>query len=193
MPPDHGREFGGGVAETSLNPIALAALVLASILILALPRKYIAVPLLAVTFLVPLSQVIVIAGSHFFVLRIAILAGLAKLTMGRGKAGKSLIAGGYNSIDRAFVWCTLVQAVCVVLLFGPSALTNQLGVVLDFLGAYFVLRHAIQNKEELERALKCLAVVCCVLAVCMVIEQVKLVNIFALIGGGTATPHIREG
>ncbi len=193
MPPEHAREFGGGASESALNPISLVLLILASILILALPRKYVIVPLLAVTFLIPLSQVIVIAGSHFFVLRIAILAGLAKMSMAVTQSGESLLAGGYNSIDRVFLWCTLCQAFCVMLLFGPSAFANQVGVLLDLLGAYFVLRHVLQSAEELDRALKCLAIVSCILAACMIVEQVKLVNLFSLIGGDIATPHIREG
>jgi hypothetical protein len=193
VPPEHAREFGGGLTETALNPIALAALLVASILILALPRKYLALPLLAVTFLIPVSQVIVVAGSHFYVLRIALLAGLARLTMAKASAKKTILAGGYNSIDSAFLWCTLWQAVCVVILFGTSAIVNQLGFVLDFLGAYFILRYAIQDNSDRDRALKCLAIVCCVLAVCMVVEQVKLINPFSLIGGNAATPHIREG
>ena len=194
MPPEHAKTFGGGLQETTLNPVVLAALILASILMFVLPRKYAVVPFLVVTFLVPLEQSLVVAGAHFYVSRIIVLAGLGRLIAGIGSSKDGVLAGGWNSIDKAFFWCTLFQVVSVLLLFHDgSALINQVGVLIDVLGAYLVLRFLIRDQADMYRALKCLALISIVLSVCMVVEQVKDVNVFYYIGGGRLTPEDRDG
>jgi hypothetical protein len=73
MPPEN-FSFGGGANETVLHPLVLVAMLLAIALILLLPRKYVIVPLLAITFMVPFGQELLISGLHFFVYRIVVLA-----------------------------------------------------------------------------------------------------------------------
>ena len=70
--------FGGGATETLLHPLVAVEMVIAIILILCLPRKYAIAPLLFGVFTIPLGQVVVLAGIHFTVLRILILAGLVR-------------------------------------------------------------------------------------------------------------------
>ena len=70
--------FGGGSSVTVLHPVVAVAMVLAVVLVLCLPRKYVIVPVLLALFLIPTEQVIVFAGIHFNVYRIIILAGLAR-------------------------------------------------------------------------------------------------------------------
>jgi hypothetical protein len=194
MPPEHARTFGGGVADTALQPVVLAALILALVLIIALPRRYVLWPFLLITFLVPLGQGIVIAGAHFYVGRIVVIAGLLRLASAALNSKGRVLAAGYNSIDSAFFWCTACQTVAVLLLFRdmPSWI-NQFGVLLDTLGTYVLLRFFIRDEEDTFRVLKCLALISLVLAVCMVVEQVKLINVFSFIGGNRATPELREG
>ncbi len=57
--------FGGGSAETMLHPVIAVVMLLATALIIVLPRKYAVVPLLVTAFLVPAGQVVVVAGIHF--------------------------------------------------------------------------------------------------------------------------------
>ncbi len=60
-------KFGGGATETILHPLVLIVMLLAVVLFFVLPRKYIIIPVLATTFLIPLGQVIYLAGVHLFV------------------------------------------------------------------------------------------------------------------------------
>lgn len=195
MPPEHERAFGGGLKETALNPVVLAATILAIVLILLLPRRYAIVPVFILTFLVPLGQSVVLGGAHFYVARIIILAGLLRLIAAASSAsGTGFLAGGFNSIDSAFLWCTIFQVVSVLLLFHDTpSLINQFGVLLDSLGTYFLLRYLIRDEPDIYRALKCLALISLVLAACMVVEQVKRIDLFYFIGGGTLTPDDRDG
>jgi hypothetical protein len=194
MPPDHAKSFGGGPQETSLTPYALVVLILATILILVLPRKYAALPLLLISFLVPVNQALVLGGTHFFVLRIVILAGLVSLIRGKPKTGPGAEVARYNAIDSAFTWCMVIQAVAVILLFKEMpAVINQAGFLIDNLGAYFLFRRLFQEPEDIYPALKFLAVVSVILAACMLVEQVRLLNVFGYVGGTRFAPEIREG
>jgi len=193
MPPEHARDFGGGLTETTLSPYSLVVMVACIILILVLPRKYAAIPLLLIAFLVPLAQAVVLGGSHLFVLRIVILAGLVRLGWAKPKTEGEAAVARYNKVDSAFTWCMLIQAAAVALLFRTvPALINQAGFLIDNLGAYYLLRRFLLNREDIYLALKFLAVVSVILAVCMVIEQVKVMNVFGFVGG-VLVPDIREG
>jgi hypothetical protein len=190
LPP---KSFGGGVAETALSPIVVVVMILAIILILVLPRKYVIVPLILVTFLVPVGQVVVLGGVHLFVCRIIILFGCIRLLVTKMTSQDTIFAGGFNSVDRAFMWCTIIQGVSVILLvMQEDAAVNRVGFLLDFLGGYFLVRFLIQDQEDIMRALKCLAFLSLVLGICMIGEHLTMHNVFGYIGG-KAIPDVREG
>lgn len=194
MPPDHGRAFAGGATATTLSPIVLIAMVLAIVLILVLPRKYVIVPLFFILFLVPIGEQIVVGGVHLFVSRIVILAGLLRmLSTKMTSQGEAVLPTGLNSVDRAFVWCTLCQACAVTLSsFSGDAFVNQVGFILDYLGGYFLIRFLLQDKENIYRALKSLAFIAMIVSACMLVEHVTLQNVFGFIGG-QMKPEIRDG
>ncbi len=193
MPPEHARVFGGGATETTLTPIVLVATIIAIVLILVLPRRWVIVSLLFITFLVPAGQAVVLGGLHLFVFRVVVLFGWVRLLGAKSaSAGNSVFAGGLNYVDRAFLWCTLCQGICVVLLFHDSqALINQFGFLWDYMGGYFLLRFLIQDEKDILRAIKCLAVLALILAVCMVRERFTMQNVFGYLGGAFQ-PELRE-
>lgn len=188
--PDQAHYFGGGFAETSLSPIVIAMMIVAILLILCLPRKYVVAPVLLAIFLIPLGQQVYLLGVHWFVSRIIILAGLGRVMM--GKKG-SLFAGTYNSIDRAFIASVVCEMVAFVLLFRDgSALINQFGFMIDYLGAYILLRALLRDHADVYRALKCLAALTVIMGFTMMREQQTMVNMFGSIGGAIV-PLVREG
>lgn len=196
MPPDHARVFGEGAASTVLSVPVLVAMLLAIILILALPRKYVFVPLLVMFFLVPPGNQVFVAGVHLFVYRMLILVGLLRMIGARTtQQGDSLVAGGFNAVDSAFLVCTCCQVFAVTLLFlNTDALINQTGFLLDCLGGYFLLRFLIRDDEDIYRAIKCFAFLTLVLAVGMLIEHSKQINVFGMFLGGMQTvPDVRDG
>jgi len=179
-----------------MSPGILILFLILALAILVLPRKLLIIPFLTGAFLMWLSAQFYVGGVHWLVLRLLILLVLARLIFFRPKEGDepSRITGGMTEIDRAFLFSVLAQAVCVVLLFWQSdAVVNQAGFLIDFLGGYFVVRFLVRDRNDLYRALKCLAILSFILAVGMVIEQIKLVNIFALLAGIAKSPDVREG
>jgi hypothetical protein len=248
MPPEHARAFGTS-AGSPLSAVVLTLLIVGIALILLLPRKYVTLPILFFCLLVPVGPAVVLGGAKFFVSRILILAGLARVLRAtltshaawraRGSArtprvqGRREIAGvadaqaqvprkhklgrqasarqpghqssesseerrpsplRFNLIDRAFVWFAISQAVATTLLFRDlPALINQVGMLVDVVGMYVLLRVLIADEADARRAVRCLAVVVAVFAVCMSIEQFTHFNVFSLLGGNRAAPELRDG
>jgi hypothetical protein len=192
--PDQSHVFGGGATDTVLSPIVLGGMLVAILLMLVLPRKYVIVPVLFFTFLVPGGQQVYLVGVHWLTLRIIILAGFVRLVRGEFSTSRKVFGAGFNLIDKAFLYCVLCQAAGMVLQYMQTqALINQFGFLIDQLGGYFLLRYLIQDREDIYRALKCLAFLSLILAGFMIREQLTLQNAFGTLGGVQLVPDIREG
>ena len=185
-------KYGGGAAGTLLNPLVLVAMILALILILILPRKYIVGPLIFIVFLAPLGQQLYIAGVHLFVMRIVVLVAFIRAMASR-RPDEPRFAGGWNGVDTAFTIYVVTEGIAVVLLFQDTgSLINQFGYLWDFLLAYFLIRIVLRDEADMRFALKCLAVVTVPLAIGMIIEQRNMTNIFGMLGGVPLVPELRE-
>jgi hypothetical protein len=182
--------FGGGVGMV-LHPLVALAILLAICLILFLPRKYIIVPLLLAIFFIPKGQAVILVGVHFTAAKILFLAGLIRWVSRWSQRG--LLAGGFNSVDRVLVAFAILNTLIFSLQWMESqALVKSLGDLLDILGGYFVLRFAIQDRKDVKRTVKVLALIAIVSAVCMINEQVTRSNIFGRLGGMPETT-VRDG
>ncbi len=187
----HGPRFGGGATATILHPAIVVLMVLSIVLFFVLPRKYMIVPVMVSTFLIPMGQQFVIGGVHLFVARILILVAFIRAYSSKPK---SLYAGGWNSIDTAFTCYVVITSAATMITFQDgAALVNQIGYLWDFLLAYLLLRSLIRNEKDSFLTIKCFAVLMVLLAAAMLYEQMKMVNIFGLLGGVNAVPEVREG
>jgi len=165
-------------------------MLIAIVLIFALPRKYIIVPFLVMAFLVPLSQQIVLGGVHVLVLRIVTLAGLTRMLFGKQR----VLAGGWNSMDTVFLlWALFRMTAFILLNRDMGAVVNQVGFLWDSLGAFFVLRFLIRDDDDIQRLIKVLSVIAGVVAICMLNEHFRQVNVFGILGGVRTVPEIRDG
>jgi hypothetical protein len=180
------RDLGHGASGTILHPAVLVALVLTIVLTLTLPRKYVAVPVLLLLFLAPRGQEIYLAGLHWYLLRLVLMAGFVRLAQ-----GKFQIAGGMNAVDKAFIVWAAYRSAAIMLTNGPSA--EEVGLCFQAFVGYFLMRHLIQNEEDIARVAKTLAVVAAILGACMLNEQVRQVNIFGYLGGARLYPEVRNG
>jgi hypothetical protein len=185
MPPENVK-FGGGLAETLLHPVVLIALLIAMSAILFLSRRNLLVPVLVMSFLVPLGQQLIVGGLHVLVLRIVILTGLIRMMA--SKRGK------WDSLDRLFVIWAVVRATAFLLLFSEmGALVNQFGFLWDAVGGFFLLRFLIQDDEDVRRTIKILAFIAVVVAGCMLHERFGNTNVFGYLGGVSIVPTVRDG
>lgn len=173
--------FGGGPAVTLLHPLVAIAMILAIVLILCVPRRYVIIPAFLALFLIPTGQVIVLAGIHLNVYRFIILTGLARWAASRRS---SPLAGGFNFMDRLFtLWAISYLIIYSLQWMNVQALIKAIGDFLDAMGGYFVVRFLIHDREDVRRAIKVLATVAIVNAVCMLNEQRTGADVFALLGG----------
>lgn len=193
MEPANNR-FGGGATDTVLHPLVAVALFITIALILCLPRKYLVIPWLLTVFLVPFGQVLVIGGVHFTIYRTMVLSGLIRLFTTSLPAGSRRVSGGFTAIDRAFTLCSIFSLATFALQWMETqAVIKAAGSLLDALGGFFVLRHLIHDREGVQRAIKVLAAVAIVLAICMTNEQFTRNNIFGYLGGTPVSVPIRDG
>lgn len=182
--------FGGGSPITILHPLVAVAIAMAVVLILLLQRKYLIVPVLLGLFLTPKGQQIVAAGLHFNVYRIIILMGLVRWVISRRSAPRTR---GFDFMDRVFTCFALSYWIIYFLQsMQLQAFVKSTGDLLDILGGYFVLRFLIQDREDIRRTIKVLAVVAIISAAGMLNEQRTGQNIFGLLGGLPAE-NVRDG
>src|SRR5437588_3168950 len=93
--------FGAG-GETSLLPQTLAALAVAILVMFFAPRKYVVIPLIVVSMVIPLGQVLMIGSFHFQVTRILVTAGWVRLLIQRSK-DKGDWKLQLNGLDKAMI------------------------------------------------------------------------------------------
>src|ERR1044071_6539710 len=77
--------FGGGATSSVMSPAVAILLVLLSISLLVLPRKYLIIPFLSGAFLIWLSAQVYFGGVHWLGLRILILVASLRVLLSRPK------------------------------------------------------------------------------------------------------------
>ena len=187
-------QFGGGADASSITPWVLAITVIVALLILVLPRKYILAPVIVAVFLTPFGQQVLLGGFHFFLLRIFVVVGAIRMLGTAVLTQKLPIQGGINTYDKVFFWWATVRGLAAILLYRElGAVVNQAGLWVDAFGAYFLVRYALQDEEDILRALKVFAAVAGVLAACMLYESQTRINVFSNLAGHTIVPWLRNG
>jgi hypothetical protein len=189
--PTQNLAFGGGATDTIIHPIILMAMIVAIVLIFVLSRKNAIIPFLAIIFLVPAGQTLVAGGVHLYAYRIVFLVGLIRMAMSR--SGEK--PDGLNSLDKCFTLCAIVSALATVLRysFEWGAVVNQLGILLDVFGGYFLLRFLIRDDEDVQRAVKTLAWIAAIVAVCAINEKLFRRNPFGYFGSLPIVSEVRDG
>jgi hypothetical protein len=186
--------FGGGAAETLLHPLVAVWLLIAIVLMLTRPREQALVVFLISCFTIPVGQVVVLGSLHFTVLRILIIAGLARLTSAGGLSRRGRFPGGFNPVDQVVVLWTVSALIILSLQWmNMQALVHNLGDFLDAIGGYLVVRFLIPNGDAVRSTIKVLAWVCVIQGVCMTNEQITHRNIFGYLGGMPLTVTVRDG
>jgi hypothetical protein len=186
--------FGGGSTGSVLHPLVLALVILIGILVFLLPRRYVIIPLIFGILLIPRGQNLYIGGSHWYVFRLLILLGWARIAKIKLTSRTQLMPGRVNILDKLFLTWAGYKAISVILLFGEmGAVINQAAFLLDSIGGYFLFRCLVQDEEDILRVIKVFAVASVVVTAGMIYEHETARNMFAFLGGIRPVPEIRNG
>lgn len=169
-----------------MNSIALITLLLCGVALLALPRAWAALPLLAGACYVTRAQGIDIGPLSFTVVRILVVIGVLRVAIRR-----ELPTGGLNGLD----WLMVLWGICMILtgFYHADAIVNRLGLTFDGWGLYFLFRTFCRSREDFFVLARVLAIVLMPIAVEMVIENATRHNMFSFLGGVPESPVVREG
>jgi hypothetical protein len=191
--PDYNNRFGAGVNGSLIHPFVLIMTIIAAILMLVLPRKYVVVPFLLTIFLTPFGQEVYFAGAHVFVPRILILCGWIRIVITKIASRTEFASGGFTSVDKIFLLWAVLRATATYLEFMQiGAIVNQCGFLMDSVGGFFLLRFFIRDEEDIVRVTKTFAYIVAILAVSMLNEKLHGQNLFGFIGG-RLSPFVRDG
>lgn len=184
--------FGGGATETVLHPLVAVWMLIAIVLILALPRNKVIVVFLLAFFTIPIVQVVLIGPLHFPVLRILILAGVARTAGQGGLTSKRRFPGGFNRLDKVVIlWAVMSFLIASLQWMELQPFIKFVGDFMDTLGGYLVVRYFIPDRATVRRTIAVLALICLIQGACMMSEQVTHQNVFGPMGGHP--PTIRNG
>jgi hypothetical protein len=184
--------FGGGAAVTMIHPLVVLGTIIAIMLICTLPHRKVIVPLLVSIFMIPLAQVVLIGPLHFPILRILIMAGLARMIVQGGTTIKRGFPQGFNQLDKIVVlWIVSTLIIGSLRWMDEQAFIKLSGDCLDSMGGYLVLRFFIPDSESVRRSIQVLALICMMHGMCMVSEQFTHRNTAAFMGA--FSPTIRNG
>ena len=177
-------------ALSNINQIGLLFTLSMGVLILALPRRFAAFPLIVTACYITLGQVISIASLNFTMLRIIILIGFARIIV-----RKELFAISLHRIDKVLIAYVAVSVAAYLLRRSGSseAIVSQLGFSYNTLGLYFIFRALIHDMGDIERIFKMLALIMVPLAIAMLLEKATGRNLFAIFGGVPEFTMVRDG
>jgi len=172
-----------------VNAISVVFLMVASIAILALPLRFVTLPLLAGACYMTLGQGVEIAGLSFPMIRLLIAVGFIRIILRREKR-----TGRFNSLDKLMVaWAA--WAVFSSLFHGdPSqAFVNRLGLVYNACGVYFLVRVFCRSIDDAVLVCQFVAALLIPLSISMLVEQITGTNMFSIFGGVAEISEVRRG
>jgi hypothetical protein len=172
-----------------VNDVAVIFVVISALALLACPRKWAPLPLLVGACYMTYGQAVEIGPFRFTVIRMLIFVGAIRVLVRRERP-----AGGFTRMD----WLMLVWAawgVCSSAFHKEpgETLVNDLGMVYNNLGIFFLIRCFCQSEEDIVGVIRWIAIVLVPVALEMAFEQATHRNLFAFLGGVDENPAMRDG
>ncbi len=159
----------------------------ASAMLLGLPRRWAPLPLLMGAAYMTPGQELEIGPLHFPVIRLLIAVGFLRV-LAKGER----IAGGLNVLDRIMVlWA--IWAAASSLFHVEDSLVTRLGMILNALGAYLLFRVFVQDTEDIRNTFRMVCILLVPLAGALLVEKLTGRNCFAVIGGISEEVAVRHG
>jgi len=172
-----------------MNQVTVIFLILASVVLIASPRKWAPLPFLMTACYITLGQVIKVGPFHFMAIRILIAVGLIRVLIRREKP-----AGGLNGLDWLIIFWGITAISVSPFHKDPEAtFINHLGRAYDTLGIYLLMRSFVRTPEEIKGLISVIAIILVPVALEMFHEQITHKNLFSFLGGVGEIPEFREG
>jgi hypothetical protein len=178
---------------------ALLFLLVVSIMIVVLPRRFAIAPFLVTVILMTIGQQIVIAGCHFPMMRIILFIGWIRvITRGETRDFK------LNTIDRAVILWVILSVIIGIIpkSHHPNAVMphditlsaiTQGAFLFDMMGSYFFARCLINRFEDLGSIIQILIAITVMLCFFITIERTTGRNLFSIFGVVPEITGIRDG
>lgn len=164
---------------TFLTPVGLSFLVVMSILILILPRRVAALPVIITACYMTLGQSLVIGGLNFNSYRIIVFFGWVRLIL-----RKEIMGSDFNFFDKTVAWFVLVGFVTGTLLLPTmDNFINRGGYVYNVILGFFLFRFLIRDIDDVILIFKAMAILMIPFAVLIMLEHSTGRNIFSIFGG----------
>lgn len=172
-----------------MNAFAISFLLINTIALLLLPRRWAPLPLLVGACYMTLGQGIDLGSLNLPVIRMLLAVGFVRVII-RGER----LEGRLNRLD----WLMLVWAAWALISSffhnDPSAaLVNRLGLVYNACGIYFLLRVICQSLEDVVTLCRITAILLIPLSIIILFEKMTGHNLFFALGGVPDISEIRNG
>jgi hypothetical protein len=172
-----------------MNPLALLFFVFCAALLVAVPKRWAPVPLLAGCTYMTLGQGIEIGSISLPVYRMMLLVGVLRVVM-RGEG----IMGSFNKVDKAMMfwgaWMIFASFFHDPLRAGPVYAAGQ---VFNLTLIYFLIRIWCSDLEDVCGVIIVVALLLVPIAIEMFFEKTTGKNLFSFLGGVPENAIIREG
>jgi hypothetical protein len=172
-----------------ISGIGAAFLLINMALILILPKRWAALPLLIGACYMTLGQGIVVGPFHFPVIRLIILTGIVRVLVRNERPSNGLNAIDYSII----VWAVWAVASSSFHRDPMGSLIFGLGMLFNVCGIYFLIRTFCETQEHVIGLCRITIILLSVVALEMLYEKLAAHNLFSLLGGIQATPDVRDG
>ncbi len=159
-----------------MNSVGASFTMIAGLLLLALPKRLAALPILLAALCIPRAQEIEIAGGSFTVLRILVFIGFIRvLAKGEG------LAGGMTWLDKLVLsWALLLVGTSAF--HTSDAWVYRLGIAWGEVGCYVLLRVFLGTSEDVMTAFRFVCWVVVPVGALMLFEKATGRNPFGLLG-----------
>lgn len=186
IPAQAGSDFGN---VTAVHPIGVAALAFLSILMMLVPRRWSALPIVALLCFIPAGQRVVLLTLDFTFIRVLILVAWLRVLV-RGET-RPLV---WNHLDRMFLVWAGVAVVTGTLLTGTlTGFVNRAGGAVDAVATYFFFRLLFRDHEDLMRLAQQFLLLGIPVLLFFLYEHRTQRNMFHVFGGVPEFTDIRDG
>jgi len=170
-----------------MNPIGATILVILICVVLAAPRRWALMGMMAGVLYITQGQQIQVLGLNLFAIRFLELAGFLRV-MGRHEFSFSTL----NKVDRALIWL-YTYATIIYLLRSSEGQTFVIGAAVDAFLCYFTFRGLIGDMEDFRWFLRAFIFLLAPYALLVVAESLTGHNPFATLFGGSGDDDWRHG